>query len=113
MIPGWRRLFRLLIVIVLLGVVAAVPAVRGALLRALGVANVEVIAHPAGGTEEESEVLVAWCDRRRLQSILVLSSPDHSRRVRRALRRSMRGRQTRVIVRAARYSAFDPDRWWT
>jgi hypothetical protein len=28
------------------------------------------------------------------------------------LRRSMRGRGTRVMVRAARFSEYDPDRWW-
>jgi hypothetical protein len=25
----------------------------------------------------------------------------------------MKGLQTRVSVRAARYSTFDPDKWWT
>jgi hypothetical protein len=28
------------------------------------------------------------------------------------LRRSLRGDRLRVSVRSARYSTFDPDRWW-
>jgi hypothetical protein len=37
---------------------------------------------------------------------------DHSRRMRRVLDRVMKGHPTRVTVQPARYSSFDPDRWW-
>jgi hypothetical protein len=37
---------------------------------------------------------------------------DHSRRIRRVLDRVMQGHPTRVTVQPARYSNFDPDRWW-
>jgi hypothetical protein len=83
------------------------------LLRSLGVANVEVIADPAAGTEAEGQVLVSWCERHQFRSILVVSTPDHSRRVRRVLHRSMRGHPTKLMIRSAGYSSFDPDRWWT
>jgi hypothetical protein len=83
------------------------------LLRALGVADVELIPNPAAGTEAEGQVLVSWCSQRQFRSILVLSSPDHSRRVRRVLHRALRGHPTNVAVRSARFSSFDPDRWWT
>jgi hypothetical protein len=83
------------------------------LLRSLGVANVEVIRDPAAGTEEEGQVLLSWSDQQKFRSIVVVSNPDHSRRVRRVLRRSIRGHSTRVTVRSTRYSAFDADRWWT
>ena len=83
------------------------------LLRSLGIANVEVIPDPADGTHEESHVLLSWCDQRHFRSIVVVSAPDHSRRVRRALHRALRGHPTTVAVRSARYSSFDPDRWWT
>ena len=82
------------------------------LLGALGVSNVEVIPDPAAGTEAEGDVLLHWCDQRQFRSIVVVSSPDHSRRVRRVLRRSLRNHSTKVIVRSARYSLFDPDSWW-
>ena len=81
-------------------------------LHALGVTNVEVIPDPAAGTHEESHVLLSWCDQRQFRSIVVVSAPDHSRRVRRVLHRSLLGHPTRVDVRSARYSSFDPNRWW-
>jgi hypothetical protein len=41
-----------------------------------------------------------------------VTSTDHSRRLARVLRRSMRGHQTKVVVYPSRYSDFNPDRWW-
>ena len=82
------------------------------LLHALGVANVELIPEPAAGTEAEGPVLLAWCTRRQFRSIIVMSSPDHSRRVRRVLHRSLDGPPTKVTIRSARYSAFAPENWW-
>jgi hypothetical protein len=82
------------------------------LLHSLGVGGVEVISDAAVGTEDEGRVLVDWCGQRQLHSVIVVSSPDHSRRVRRVLRRALRGSSTKVIVRAARFSSFDPDQWW-
>jgi uncharacterized SAM-binding protein YcdF (DUF218 family) len=81
-------------------------------LRSLGVATIEQIPRAAAGTDDESRALPDWCDQRRFRSVVVVSNPDHSRRVRRVLHRSMEGHQTRVTVRPARYSTFDPDRWW-
>jgi hypothetical protein len=82
------------------------------LLGTLGVAAVEVIPEAATGTEAEGQVLAAWCGTHQFRSVLVLSSPDHSRRVRRVLRRAWRGHPTKLTVRSARYSPFDPDSWW-
>ena len=45
-------------------------------------------------------------------SIIVVATKDHSRRLRRVLDRAMKGHLTRVAVQPARYSSFDPDRWW-
>ena len=80
-------------------------------LRLLGVTAIEQIP-PVGGTEMEGHVLRRWCDRHQFRSVVFVSTRDHSRRIRRILHRSMKGHQTRVTVRPARYSAFDPDRWW-
>jgi len=81
-------------------------------LRSLGVTAVEQIPRAVDGTEAEGEALPGWCDQHQFRFIVVVTSTDHARRLRRVLRRSMKGRQTTVIVRPARYSAFDPDRWW-
>jgi hypothetical protein len=82
------------------------------LLGALGVPRVEQISADNGGTDAEGSALAAWCDRRHAASIIVVSTRDHSRRVRRVVRRSLRGRHVAVIVRSTRYDPFDPDRWW-
>ena len=81
-------------------------------LRALGIANVEQIPRAVTGTEDEGQVLPKWCDQRQLRSVVVVSTSDHSRRVRRVLRRAMKGHRTSVTIRPARYSDFDPDQWW-
>ncbi len=82
-------------------------------LRSLGVTAIEQIPKAVPGTEAESQALSDWCGQRRFRSIVVVSTPDHSRRLRRVLRRALKGYETEVTVRPARYSVFDPDRWWT
>jgi DUF218 domain len=82
------------------------------LLQRLGVAEIERIPRPAGGTEEEAEVLASWLDERRLGSVVIVSSPEHSRRTRRVLHRAFAGHSTKAMIRSARYSAFTPDNWW-
>jgi hypothetical protein len=78
--------------------------------------------------EELGQVLPPWCDRHQFRSIVFVAAPtqflidcavgsnscarDHSRRLRRVLDRAMKGHTTRVTVQPARYSSFDPDRWW-
>jgi hypothetical protein len=89
---------------------AAARSVRQ--LRSLGVTAIEQIPRTVTGTGAEGQVLPEWCDKNKFYSILVVSSADHSRRLRRVLHRSMKGHQTRVMVQPARYSEFDPDRWW-
>lgn len=81
-------------------------------LHALGVDRVEQIPRAVAGSEDEGSVLPEWCRREGLRAVIVVTTADHSRRVRRVLRRSMEGQPTRVIVRPARYSQFDPDAWW-
>jgi uncharacterized SAM-binding protein YcdF (DUF218 family) len=80
-------------------------------LRSLGVTDVVQISR-INGTEDEGRVLSPWCDEHHLQSIVVVATKDHSRRLRRVLDRVMKEDPTRVTVHAARYSSFDPDRWW-
>jgi hypothetical protein len=82
------------------------------LIRLLGVQRVEEIPYPANGTEAEGELLPEWSTLHGYRSIIVVSTADHSRRVRRALHRSMKGRNVNVMIRSARYSGFAADRWW-
>jgi uncharacterized SAM-binding protein YcdF (DUF218 family) len=80
-------------------------------LRSLGVTDVVQISR-IDGTEHEGRVLPPWCDEHQLRSVVVVAAKDHSRRLRRVLDRAMKGHPTRVTVQPARYSSFDPDRWW-
>ena len=80
-------------------------------LRSLGVTDVVQISR-VDGTESEGRVLPAWCDEHQLRSIVVVAAKDHSRRLQRVFDRVMKGHPTRVTVQPARYSSFDPDRWW-
>jgi hypothetical protein len=81
-------------------------------LRALGVPTPEQIPRGVAGTEDEGRILPDWCAQNGFRRVMVISGADHSRRLQRVLGRSMKGRETRVIVRASRYSSFDPARWW-
>jgi len=81
-------------------------------LRALGVDTIDLIPTYVTGSEDEGPVLADWCDQHRVRSVVVVSTSDHSRRLRRVLHRFMKGHQTRVTVRCTRYCMFDPDRWW-
>jgi hypothetical protein len=80
-------------------------------LTTLGVTDVVQISR-IDGTGGEVQVLPQWCDELHLRSIVVVGTKDHSRRLRRMLDRVMKGHPTHVTVQAARYSSFDPDRWW-
>jgi hypothetical protein len=81
-------------------------------LRWLGVTDVVQIPRTEAGTEGEGKVLPQWCEQQEFRSIVFVVARDHSRRIRRVLNRVMKGHPTRVTVQPARYSGFDPDRWW-
>ena len=80
-------------------------------LKSLGVTDIVEISR-IDGSESEGQALPLWCDEHHFRSIVVVATKDHSRRLRRILDRAMKGRPTHVTVQAARYSSFDPDRWW-
>jgi hypothetical protein len=88
------------------------PSRQIRLLRTLGVGDVERIPLSIDGTESEGRAFPTWCNLRAVRSVIVVASADHSRRLRRVFRRAMKGRPTAVMIRRARYSDFDPDRWW-
>jgi hypothetical protein len=81
-------------------------------LKALGLDTVDLVPSYVAGSEDEGPALAGWCDQHRFHLVVVVSTSDHSRRLRRVLHRSMEGHLTRVTVRSSRYSVFDPDRWW-
>jgi hypothetical protein len=83
-------------------------------LGLLGVTNVLRVPREIAGTRGTGQVLQAWCDQYGFRSVIFVTVRDHSRRLRRVLDREMRGhpRKIKIVVHPARYSSFDPDRWW-
>ena len=81
-------------------------------LLAGGVADVSPMPTAVSGTRDEGPALAQWSVEHRVKSVIVVAPPDHTRRLRRVLRRSMKDVPSRVMVRAIRSAEFDPDRWW-
>jgi uncharacterized SAM-binding protein YcdF (DUF218 family) len=81
-------------------------------LRDLGVDAAQRIDLPVEGTEDEGATLAAWCQRQGLRTVLFVSNADHSRRTHRVMARAMAAGGARILVRASRFSEFDPDAWW-
>jgi uncharacterized SAM-binding protein YcdF (DUF218 family) len=81
-------------------------------LKELGVDNIEQIPIEVSGSQKQGPALASWCDQYQLRSVVVVSPPDHSRRLRRLLHRSLVGHATKVIVHSTRYLQFDPNHWW-
>lgn len=80
-------------------------------LRSLGITNIVQIA-TIDGTESEGHALSAWCKEQRFDAIVFVVTSDHSRRAQRVLSRIMKNTSIRIVVQPARYSSFDPERWW-
>jgi hypothetical protein len=82
------------------------------LMRTLGVSAVEQVPNRVNGTEAEGEILPEWCAQNRFAAVVVVTTSDHSRRVRRILHRTTKNYGVKIMIRPSRYSEFDPDRWW-
>ena len=82
------------------------------MLANLGVPDAKQIPLAQAGTQAESDVLPGWCEANGIASVVVVATPDHSRRVRRTLRRTMKGHQVRVMVRPTRVATFSVESWW-
>jgi hypothetical protein len=78
----------------------------------LGIQNVEVIPRSTSGSEQEGDILPAWCDRQGYYSVVLITSSDHCRRLSRILRRSTLGHHVSITVRKSSYSTFNPTAWW-
>ena len=81
-------------------------------LHSLGVQNVEQIPRNTSGSEQEGDILPTWCEKQGYHSVVLVTSSDHSRRLSRILRRSLRGHQISITVQNSPYSVFNPDAWW-
>lgn len=68
--------------------------------------------HQGTSTAEEAQAVRAHAERIGADTIIVVTTEFHTRRVSRVFRRAFRGTGTVVLVRAARSNRYDADRWW-
>jgi uncharacterized SAM-binding protein YcdF (DUF218 family) len=81
-------------------------------LHELRIPNPVLIEKSVAGTEEESRVLPRWAAERGLRSVVVVTSPDHARRMRRLLKRATKGAALEVMIQPATYAQYQPGSWW-
>jgi|SRR5215469_1782342 len=81
-------------------------------LQMLGVGNVVLIPRGVSGSQQEGEILPQWCDEQNYHSVVLVTSGDHSRRLSRIMRRSLRGHQPTVTIHISPYADFNIDSWW-
>jgi uncharacterized SAM-binding protein YcdF (DUF218 family) len=76
--------------------------------------SVEVLEKPVGSTQDEAEVVKQYASEHQLRSILVVTSPYHSRRALWIFSHAFRGTSTRVgLVYISKGSnAPSPATWW-
>jgi uncharacterized SAM-binding protein YcdF (DUF218 family) len=73
--------------------------------------DVSIFPQPIVNTEQEIEEISAQMRREGKTSVMIVTSAQHTRRVR-ALWRKLAGDDLRLIVRAAPQDPFDANRWW-
>jgi uncharacterized SAM-binding protein YcdF (DUF218 family) len=74
-------------------------------------ADVSVFPQPILNTEQEIEEICSQMRREGKTSVIIVTSLQHTRRVR-VLWRKLAGNDLRLIVRGAPQDGFDADHWW-
>jgi uncharacterized SAM-binding protein YcdF (DUF218 family) len=84
------------------------------LLEGLGVPKSAIIRgeRPAGSTWEEAEIVRELIRRKNYRSILLVTSPTHSRRAYMTFKKVIGEKECRLIVIPSKYSSFKPENWW-
>lgn len=87
--------------------------VNASIARQLGVPGsaITVVERPPGSTFTEAIAILDGLAERGARSMLLVTSPYHTRRAR-SIYRHLAGGAVEVISRPARAGGFDPDRWW-
>jgi uncharacterized SAM-binding protein YcdF (DUF218 family) len=73
--------------------------------------NVRILPNSVIDTEQEVEEIVGELSKESKTSVIIVTSPEHTRRVR-ALWKKLAGEHLKAVVRAAREDPFDADHWW-
>lgn len=94
------------------GVVAMGDPWVVSLMRRLGVQTIEVIPGYSTGTDADGKLIASWLEQNHVRSAVVVATSEHSRRLRRIMHRALEDDAASVLVVSARFSTYEPDRWW-
>jgi uncharacterized SAM-binding protein YcdF (DUF218 family) len=73
--------------------------------------DVRILPNTIIDTEQEVEEITRELRKTGKSSVIIVTSPEHTRRVR-ALWKNLAGEELRAVVRAAPEDPFDADHWW-
>jgi uncharacterized SAM-binding protein YcdF (DUF218 family) len=73
--------------------------------------DISIFPQPIVNTEQEVEEISAEMRRQGKTAVIIVTSLQHTRRVR-ALWQKLAGDNLRLVVRAAPQDSFDADHWW-
>jgi uncharacterized SAM-binding protein YcdF (DUF218 family) len=73
--------------------------------------NVRILPNSVIDTEQEVEEIAGELSKEGKTSVIIVTSPEHTRRVR-ALWKKLADEHLKAVVRAAREDPFDADHWW-
>lgn len=84
------------------------------ILTGMGVPETAVIEseHPAPSTFSEARMVRSLAEERGYRSLIVITSPTHTRRAWRTLRRELEGDNVRIRMFPSPYSGFRSEDWW-
>jgi len=87
----------------------------GDVLGALGVPpeDIELIPAGEGGTTDGMQALAAWSRTHAVRRLIVVTAPDHGRRVKRALTRAFGDAPPELMMHHAAHDEFAPTTWWS
>ena len=90
------------------------PELQRAALVQLGVPAAAVLIGPGtvDNTAQEAELLRAIAGERHWRRAIVVTAKLHTRRAGFAMRRGVQGTGMEIVMRASRYDAAQPGRWW-
>lgn len=82
------------------------------LMKRLGVQTIEVMPGYSTGTDADGNLIASWLVRNHLRSAVVVATTEHTRRLRRIMHRALEDKAVSALVVSARFSTYEPDRWW-
>ncbi|MBN2124920.1 MAG: YdcF family protein [Deltaproteobacteria bacterium] len=84
------------------------------MLRALGVPEEAVLKgdKPVGSTYEEALEVKRLVEERGYESMILITSPTHTKRAWLTYRKVFDGKNIRILVMPTPYSGFKPENWW-